>query len=487
MINPPISPIKEKLLKKYGIIDKRNNITSYHHDIFVKKLKEMEKEVENICEILENMKNKYNISILESLNLWMRDLDSPPKCIHCLTNKTYFKSSVKGWVDFCSNRCTINYNNNKILRELPKETRLEAVQIMKEYNFGCIEEAIYFIHNGYELKNKCKICGRPTEFKSYTEGYKILCHLCISKKFKNNKLSRYINKTKEERERIKKNISVVATKFHQYKNACYDIMIKHGIRTFSQAIWHLDKKDPECILGRCINCGRRFGFISYNVGYGLLGREKMCLSCRLKDKKTFFVNRIPLKERTIHEYYEHAFLKRLNFRTTKKLHSLRGEKILKSELEKDSNERKLRIENSKEKSKLRFIDYWGSSYKNNPLLIAKGYKLLEENLKKFKNYLEKNGFDFNVLDLIDNPYWLKKIFVDEGMTIEEISHFTGLSESMIRRRLKRLGYLKREKEYEEDENNDILNIMKKEPEPLFYQNLNYDDDDLEFELFKPFF
>lgn len=500
MINPPFSPIREKLLKKYKIIDDKKTLEYPHHIkenfslfdekyqdlIFVKKIKEMETEVENIREILENMKNEHNISILESLSLWIRELDSPPNCIHCLKNKTHFISFRRGWTDFCEKKCSSNYRKIKFLREIPNEVKLEANRIMEEYNFKCIEEAIYFIQNGYELKNKCKICGRPTEFKGYMQGYKILCSQCISKKFKNNKISSLKNKTKEEKERRIKNLSEIFTKVYHYGDVCYDILVKQGLRTLAQAVWHLDRKDPECILGRCINCGKRFGFISYNVGYGLIGQEKLCLSCRLKNKKTFFINRIPLKERTIHEYYEHAFLRRLNLRTTKKLHDLRGEKKilkseLKSEIEKDSEKKKL----IKEKSRLQFINNWGSSYKNNPLLVVKGYKLLEENLKKFKNYLEKNGFDLNVLDLIDNPYWIKKIFVDEGMTIQEISYLTGLSESVIKRRLKRLGYLKREREYEEDENNNNL-IVKKEPEILFYQDLNYDDD-LEFELFKPFF
>lgn len=451
--------------KKFNNVDISNlekaieNLPTSEKNFFKKFLSNKTKEqFPDLEEKTSELMKKYNIPMVEAIALYLRDCNEDHMlCKHCYENKTTFISIVKGWKKYCSKPCQRNSTVVK-LRNLTKEERLKTTETRKKYGFKSFEQARYFLDYNIAGRN-CKLCKRPTRFINYTFGYHVLCDMCSQEKGKYKK-----NKPMPQNP---EGIVLVRERLKEFGDEiCYDTKIKYNLKKMSQALWHLERNDKSCVLGCCPHCGKRYTFRSYLIGYRLSN------SCKCKiNKKIYVMKRIP-PPRTLQEYYERSFLNAVNRFATM---TYNEENNLKREIQKERFSRTGSGEQRRGKSRsetlMNLVKKWGGEGLNNPIVVSK-LSDVRINLGPAyaKSRLIKNNSDPEVFDFSNDPNWWYQLYKIDGMNIDEISYYTGLSTKLIKSRLRKFNLLKDEnleeefeKNYEEDDDDDFQDLMM----PLF--------------------
>lgn len=378
---------------------------------------------EDVIEKINSLKEKFDICVNEALGLYLRDCfdGSLLQCDHCLVGRCTFFSTIYGWEKYCSFRCSMN-SKIAVLRDLSFEERKKTNEIRETYGFSTFEEARYFIDSGMEKKNRCKTCNRPTEFINYLKGYKPFCSLCEERNKKILIEARNRKRTRNNKESIK----LVKEKLKEYGDSCYETMIKNKLKQLSQAAWHLNNDDPNCVLGRCANCGKRFKFCSFVYGYH---KSKMCLSCFGKERKIVHI----IRPKLIQLNKENIFISKLTRKSN--IYDIDGKKIKRNEYHKN-------IVNGEKRKKLSdgVFELIHRAKSRNPIQYANiSGEFAEKRIRMEKEKLRKKGFDPEAYELSNDPNWWYKLYVVDGMEIDEIEYYTGLSKNIIKDRLNRFG------------------------------------------------
>ncbi len=449
-----IDPEKLSIFTKYFNInfvtrdsfECKKNATAEKIKILTEFKNEMNEKYGDFDDFIKENTKKYNISIVEALALYVRNCfdGSLLFCEHCLENRCTFHSFKHGWNKFCTTKCSYN-NSIKSLRELTKEERLETLRVKKEHGFSSFEEARYFIEK--KTIGLCKFCKKPTKFINYLKGYKARCEYCNGGP----------NKPKPKRDHVKnlgERIKTTIQKLHEYGDSCYEMLAKYQLSKLSQASWHLSRNDSNCLYGCCVNCGKRLVFHSYTVGYSN--------SCKCNVKKT--VNIIKNRKNpplSLQKKNEFIFLR--------DVFAIANAKNINDELtRKIKNRTHFKTEEKIKKAREDYIMFqvkkWGAEKIFNPIFLsAINKRILNFGEINTKEKLKEKGYDPNVYDLSNDPNWWYQIYVKDGMTIDEINYYTGLSKNMIKNRLKRFGLMKNDLDSSfDDENNEILDEEKDE-------------------------
>lgn len=444
-----IDPEKFEIFSKYLKKDLhviRADFEGDVEDVFKRKEKlaklmdELSEKYGDVIGFLKTNMEKHNIGVLEALALFARNCEdgSLLYCDHCIENKSSFVSLKQGWLKYCSDKCS-KKRLIKNLRDLSREERLETVRVKKEHNLSSFEEARYFIEK--QTKGYCKVCKRPTKFINYLKGYKSHCSYCEK---------RFSKKTKiKERPNLGDLIKETKQKMAEYGDTCYEMITKYQLKKLSQASWHLSRNDHSCTYGCCVNCGKRFVFISYNQGYHSSN------SCRCNQKKIVNIIRRPL---SLQKYYERSFLIRVNNSVT--FRNINDEIIRKIQ-QKPRIKTEEEIKRAREKFIMQQIERWGAERRKNPILFSKTNRERVRYGENFiKSKLKEEGYDPQVYDLSNDPNWWYQIYVVDEMTIDEISYYTGLSKYIITNRLKKFGIIKNTfNEFFEEEDDEYHDLM----------------------------
>lgn len=425
----------DKNLSIYDVVAKRRKWKNV-----IENLKKLYPDVE---ETIESFRKKYDICVNESLALFLRDCydGSLAFCDLCLEGKCTMFSIKLGWQCFCSPKCFLSYKTLKVMKDLTLEEKKHVVEIKNKFGLGSFEEAKLFIDNGYKKNNQCKICKRPTKFISYHQKYRIFCEWCRIK----------ISEFHIEEDRKKRNNSASIAEVHQnikkYGHyTCYEYMVKNQLKKLSQAAWHLSRGDENCIFGLCPHCGKRKYFYTFSHGY-----SKDSCSCNFR-KNINVIRRSRLIK--VDDYYKILFYRKLSFYTNRT--DINGERI-KREFNRiicEEERKKFLI-----KSRLSLLKKWGVERSiDNPIIKASSKKhFYESKIEKLKKNHEKKGYDPTIYDLYEDPNWWYQLYVVDEMTIEEICYYTGLSEFVVKGKLKKFNLLN-EKNINENEEFDYEDI-----------------------------
>ncbi len=276
----------------------------------------------------------------------------------------------------------------------------------------------------------------------------------------------YINGTLKRIEALK----ILAEK-EKESNEIKDLILKCKENKFrsTQTLYHVLHNDFDLSLGICSYCKtKRTSFRGDHIGY-----DKFCsLKCHGKDMKITYPKKFgsfPFQRAAIRKKAAETIFKKYNVRNVSEHPEIKNLKIRNAQKKYGEHiTSPMQLPEIKEKVRNTNLKKFG---------VPANFYVLENRIKfeenrrlsnikrKFKNLDKVTEHELEIIELIEQKSWWKKMLFELGLTPEEISEFTGLKLYVVKNKIK------------------ILNL---------YENNNIENKENEFdtqyheELFKPF-